>query len=108
MFSFGLEKINQLSKSICEDFASTFPPDLQAEMKAKKDSRANKKLISALDGIDRAIGVFLATKPRIGVFRKAKCANDVKWDLKERGYETEVVDAAVRKVVFGLSQKKAK
>lgn len=108
MFSFGLEKINELSKNICEEFSSTFPPEMQVEMKAKKDSRANKRLISALDGIDRIIAGFLVTKPRIGVFRKAKCANDVKWGLKERGYEMEVVDAAVRKVVFGLAQKKPK
>jgi hypothetical protein len=108
MFSFGLEKINELSKSICEEFAAAFPSQLQVEMKAKNDSRANKKLVSALDAIDRKIAAFLAAKPRIGVFRKAKCANDVKWGLKERGYEMEVVDAAVRKVVFGLSQKKTK
>ncbi len=105
MFSFGLEKINNLAQNICAEFAATFPPELQPEMQTKGNSRANKKLLSALDRVDRNIAGFLATKPRIGIFRKAKCANDVKWGLREKGYRDEIVDTVVRKVVFGLSGK---
>ena len=101
MFSFDLDKINELSKRICDDFAAGFPPEMQAE----NTPRSSKKLISALDAIDQKIAGFLATKPRIGVFRKAKCANEVKWGLKDKGYREEIVDSVVRKVVFGLSQK---
>lgn len=104
MFSFGLEKLNELSKTICEDFAASFP----AEAQAQKDARTDKKLISALGRVDRRISSFLATKPRIGIFRKAKCANDVKWGLREKGYRDEIVDTVVRKVVFGLSGKAPK
>lgn len=104
MFSFGLEKLNELSKKICEEFAASFPPDTPAE----NDARANKKLISALSGVDNKVSSFLATKPRIGIFRKAKCANDVKWGLREKGYRDEIVDTVVRKVVFGLSGKAPK
>ena len=104
MFSFGLEKLNELSKAICEEFAAGYP----SEMQAQKDARTDKKLISALSRIDNKIAAFLATKPRIGIFRKAKCANDVKWGLKEKGYGDEIVDTVVRKVVFGLSGKAPK
>jgi len=101
MFSFGLEKLNELSKKICEEFVTRFPPQMQDE----KDARSNKKLLSALNGVDNNIAGFLATKPRVGIFRKAKCANDVKWGLREKGYRDEIVDTVVRKVVFGLSGK---
>lgn len=104
MFSFGLEKLNELSNKICEEFAASFPPETQAE----NNPRTNKKLISALSGVDNKISSFLATKPRIGIFRKAKCANDVKWSLREKGYRDEIVDTVVRKVVFGLSGKARK
>lgn len=108
MISFGLDKINALSKKICEDFVAAFPPEVQQEMQGKSSSRANRRLLSALDGVDRKITGFLAAKPRIGVFRKAKCANDVKWGLREKGYRDEIVDTVVRKVVFGLSGKAPK
>ena len=104
MFSFNLEKINALAKSICEEFATGFPPEMQAE----ESPRAKRKLASALNGVDQSVSRFLATKPRIGVFQKAKCANEIKWDLKKRGYQQDLVAAVVRNVVFGLSLKSRK
>ena len=101
MILFNFENINALSKRICEDFATGFPPELQTESTV----RAKRQLNSALNGVDQNLTRFLATKPRIGVFRKAKCANEVKWGLRERGYKDGVVTEVVRKVVFGLSMK---
>ena len=96
----GLKELNELAKKICEDFAAGFPPSMQGETKPQ----AKRKLAAALLGVDQNIGRFLAAGPRLGVFNKAKCANEVKWGLKDRGFREELVDAVTHKIVHGLSR----
>ena len=96
----GLKELNELAKRICEDFASKFPPAIQAE----KKPLARKQLVVALLSVDHHIGRFLAANPAPGVFKKAKCANEVKWGLKDRGFNEELVDAVTHKVINGLSR----
>jgi hypothetical protein len=100
MFWSGLKELNELSTKICEDFASKFPPSMQGEDKP----HAKKQLAAALVSIDNNIGRFLAANPQPGVFKKAKCANEVKWGLKDLGYQAELVDAVTNKVVHGLAR----
>ena len=100
MFWSGLKELNELSKKICEDFASSFPPSMQGQDKP----HAKKQLVAALVSVDNNIGRYLAANPRPGVFKKAKCANEVKWGLKDRGFQAELVDAVTTKVVHGLSR----
>lgn len=100
MFWSGLKELNELSKKICEDFASSFPPSMQGENKP----HAKKQLAAALLSVDHNIGRFLAANSGLGVFKKAKCANEVKWGLKDRGFQAELVDAVTEKVVHGLSR----
>lgn len=97
----GLKELNELSKKICEDFASKYPPAIQGE----KKPHARKQLAVALLSVDHNIGRFLAANPEPGVFKKAKCANEVKWGLKDRGFQEELVDAVTHKVIHGLSRK---
>ena len=96
----GLKELNELSKKICEDFASSFPPSMQGENR----SYARKQLAAALVSVDLNIGGFLATNREPGVFTKAKCANEVKWGLKDRGFQKDLVNAVTRKVIHGLSR----
>jgi hypothetical protein len=96
----GLKELNELAKKICEDFAASFPPSIQSERKP----RARKQLVVALLSVDSNIGRFLAVNPEPGVFKKAKCANEVKWGLKDRGFDQELVDTVTNKVIHGLSQ----
>lgn len=100
MFWSGLKELNELSAKICDDFASNFPPSMQGESKP----HAKKQLAAALVSVDNNIGRFLAANPRPGVFKKAKCANEVKWGLKDRGFQPELVDAVTNKVVHGLAR----
>ncbi len=100
MFWSGLKELNELSKKICEDFASSYPASLQGESKP----HAKKQLAAALVSVDHHIGRFLAANPRPGVFKKAKCANEVKWGLKDKGFQKELVDAVTQKVVLGLAR----
>ena len=96
----GLKELNELAKRICEDFASKFPPQMQAE----KKPHARRQLVVALQSVDQNVGRFLAVNPAPGVFKKAKCANEVKWGLKDRGFHEELVDAVTHKVINGLSR----
>lgn len=100
MFWSGLKELNELSKKICEDFASNFPPSMQGENKP----HAKKQLAAALVSVDHNIGRYLATNPGLGVFKRAKCANEVKWGLKDKGFDEELVYAVTHKVVHGLSR----
>jgi hypothetical protein len=104
MFWSGLKELNELSRKICEDFASNFPPSMQGDEKP----HAKKQLAAALVSVDNNIGRFLASSPGPGVFKKAKCANEVKWGLKDRGFHEELVDAVTHKVVNGLSRTASK
>ena len=96
----GLKELNELAKRICADFASSFPPSMQDEMKP----HAKKQLAFALLSVDRNIGSFLAANREPGVFKRAKCANEVKWGLKDRGFDEELVAAVTDKVIHALSR----
>ena len=96
----GLKELNELSKKICEDFAANFPPSMQGETRPY----ARKQLAAALLSVDHNIGRFLAANPAPGVFKKAKCANEVKWGLKDKGFKEELVDAVTHKVIHGLAR----
>jgi hypothetical protein len=100
MFWSGLKELNEFSRKICEDFASNFPPSMQGENKP----HAKKQLVAALVSVDQNIGRYLAAHPGPGVFKRAKCANEVKWGLKDKGFQEELVDAVTQKVVHGLSR----
>ena len=100
MFWSGLKELNELSKKICEDFSSFYPASLQGESRP----HARKQLVAALLSVDHNIGRFLAANPRPGVFKKAKCANEVKWGLREKGFQRALVDAVTHKVLLGLAR----
>ena len=69
-------------------------------------------LAAALLSVDQNIGGYLAVQPGPGVIKKAKCANEVKWGLKNLGFSEDLVQSVTEKVIFGLSRapsaKKAK
>lgn len=96
----GLKELNELSKKICEDFAASFPPSMQGENKP----HARKQLAAALVSVDHNVSRFLAGNRAPGIFKKAKCANEVKWGLKDKGFREELVDAVTHKVIHGLSR----
>ncbi len=100
----GLKELNELAKKICDDFAADYPPSMQGEAKPQ----AKRKLAAALVSVDQNISRFLAASPRLGVFNKAKCANEVKWGLKDMGFREELVDTVTHKIVHGLSRVAAK
>ncbi len=100
MFWSGSKELNELAKKICEDFSSSFPPSMQGETKP----HAGKQLAAALLSVDQNISRFLAANPGPGVFKKAKCANEVKWGLKDKGFHVDLVDAVTHKVVHGLAR----
>lgn len=100
----GLKELNDLAMKICEDFASRFPPAIQSEQKP----HARKQLTVALLSVEQNIGSFLAANPDLGVFKKAKCANEVKWGLKNKGFDEELVNAVTNKVIYGLSRTASK
>ena len=100
----GLKELNELAKRICEDFAANFPPSIQGE----KKPQARRQLAVALLSVDQNIGRFLTSNPEPGMFKKAKCANEVKWGLKDKGFGEELVDAVTDKVVYGLSRTASK
>ena len=96
----GLKELDELAKRICEDFAAKFPPSMQDDDKPQ----ARKQLAVALLSVDQNIGGFLAAQPKPGVIKKAKCANEVKWGLKNLGFGEHLIAMVTDKVIYGLSR----
>ncbi|KAF0811493.1 hypothetical protein IGB42_04024 [Andreprevotia sp. IGB-42] len=97
MFSFfDMRAINALTQQLINDFIAAYPDP------AVKNSKDAGRAIAT---VEKQVLQFVATKPRLGIYRKAKCANAVKWALQNGGYPQETVDEVVKRILYGLSDK---
>jgi len=100
---FGLirsPEMEDLARTLADRFAKQYPPALQddaRESAAKKRDNAMSAVFSQLAPVRRTT--------KLGVIRKAVLANTLKWELKERGYRKDVVNAVVYDILFWLVQK---
>lgn len=90
--------LDALVKDLVADFARQYPPSLQADSRPA----TKKRLASAVLALDRKIAQF-RSQHALGMFKKAKVANGIKWGLKEQGYAEKLVDDITKHVVIRLS-----
>ncbi len=95
----GNPELDRFACSLAEELARRYPPELEARRNRKNE----KRLARALDFITNEARAYRRSR-RPGVYRKARIGNTLKWELRERGYREEVVDAATRSVVLGLAR----
>jgi len=89
------------AKTLAADFAKKFPP--AASGAPTKDTK--KKFYVALNELHHKARQF-GMEHKIGVYRKAKLSNTLKWELKDMGYDGDMVDEIIKGMLIAMAQKK--
>lgn len=96
---FSSSVVKAFAESLAQDFNLQLPP---AEL-ARGRSRVERHFQSARDRLMHKIDRY-AEINKVGFFKRAVFANTLKWQLREAGYEADLIDAlvldAVRRMVF--------
>ena len=99
LFRFFKHKdIEDFAKSLTERFASRFPPELQAST----NPSTAKKREAAMSSVHSLVSEFHKKTP-LGIYKRAELANTMKWELKERGYQRDFVNAVVYDMLIELA-----
>lgn len=97
---FNSTHIEEFAKSLVMDFTRRFPPSLQQEGK-----KAEKKLASALSHLHQQAYQFHA-EHKMGIYKKAKLSNTLKWELKESGYDDALIGEIIKGMLVTLARKR--
>ena len=89
------------AKTLAADFAKKFPPIASGAL--SKDSK--KKFYDALNELHHKARQF-GIEHKIGLYRKAKFSNTLKWELKDMGYDGDMVDEIIKGMLIAMAQKK--
>jgi hypothetical protein len=95
------KEVDEFAKSLVEEVLHEFPPQKTGQ-KGRKHSA--KKVAGT---VGRIIGRAVAFKRehRLGIYKTARLGNTFKWELKERGYDSQFIDAIMQDLVVRLSVK---
>jgi hypothetical protein len=95
------KEVDEFARSLVQEVLRDFPPE-KTERKSKKLS---PRKVAAT--VDRIIGRAVAFKRehRLGIYKTARLGNTFKWELKERGYDSQFIDAVMQDLVVRLSVK---
>ena len=95
--------IDEFAKSLVAGIAVHCPPDPDFTVKGPKKVTP-KKVASALEtALSKAVD--FKKQHKLGVYKTARLGNTVRWELKERGYSEQFVEALVHDLVVRLSVK---
>lgn len=97
---FNTSHVEEFAKSLASDFSARFPATQGRE--AKKG--ADKKLAAAIQHVNQRARQF-NQEQKIGIYKKAKLSNTLKWELKELGYEDDLIDELIKGMLFAMAQK---
>lgn len=100
-YLFNTSHVEEFAKSLASDFAQRFPAAPGKE--AKKG--ADKKLAAAIQHVNQRARQF-NQEQKIGIYKKAKLSNILKWELKELGYEDNLIDELIKGMLIVMAQKR--
>jgi hypothetical protein len=87
---FSGKKIKQFAKELTDNLAKRYPPTLDVTPEKRvSEARLTRVLEETL-----AKATTFQQEQKLGVFGKAKLANEFKWQLKERGYSEKFIEVA--------------
>ena len=90
LFSFSGGAISGFAKELAETVAKRYPPSLDVSPEKRvSEARLTRVLEETL-----AKGAEFQREHKLGMFGKAKLANEFKWQLKELGYSEKFIDVA--------------
>lgn len=91
-------EIKEFAVGLATDLGRRFPPASEA----RTDPGAHHQIKVIIEGLS-ARAVRYHEEHKLGVYRKAKLANEFKWKLKELGYSAEFVDRATKELATRLA-----
>lgn len=100
-FFFRSREVSEFAKSLANGFAADFPlPSLGGGGKdtAKRLGQAIMKLCQKAQSYQ--------WENKLGIYGKAKLSNILKWELKDQGYDTELVNEVIKSMLIAMAQKK--
>lgn len=99
---FSRPPIDAFAKSLAEEVAKRYPPQLD-QNPAKRPS-VNRMTRIIEDVVEKAVA--FQSEHRLGWLGKAKLGNAFRWELTSLGYKKDFVEVATEAVVIHLSQRK--
>lgn len=97
---FNSSQVEEFAQSLVKEFTRLFPPSLQHE-----DKKGEKKLAAALNHLHQQAYQFHA-EHKMGIYKKAKLSNTLKWGLKESGYDDALIDELIKSMLVSLARKR--
>ncbi len=91
-------QVDDFANTLAHDFAKRFPPDLENVL----DKKQQKKLVSAINVLYARAGTF-SREHSMGVYKKAKFGNTLKWELKALGYSAALIDKITSDLMMALA-----
>lgn len=99
MFSWlSSKEVVQFGKTVAREFAEQFPPGME---RAAGDKEL-KQYRAALQSL-KAKAVAYNAEKKLGIYKKAKLGNAIKWELKECGFTEEVADEITHAVIINIA-----
>jgi hypothetical protein len=98
--SVSSKQVDDFAKSLVQEIAQHFP------VAPGEDKRRNsdKKRLSVIRDVLRKAKDFSA-QHKLGVYKKARLANTFRWELQEKGYNTEFIEFATEGLVMRMTGK---
>ncbi|MHB9117894.1 MAG: hypothetical protein ACYC2R_06440 [Burkholderiales bacterium] len=90
--------VEDFAKVLIQEFSKRFPP----EMETSQDKKHLLKLANTLDALHARSKKF-SSKHKLGIYKKAKLGNILKWEMKELGYSDLFIDQMIKKLMIGLA-----
>ena len=102
MLWFGAKgrKLKEFAVRLADDLVTQLPAGGEDAAARKQQTRAKK----ALGRVYSQARTF-AMENRLGIYGRAKLANEFKWELKSRGYDAVTIDNITKELVVSMSDK---
>ena len=92
--------IDSFAKSLAEDIAKRYPPELD-QQPGKRPSV--NRLTRIIEDVTNKVVAFQA-QHRLGWYGKAKLSNAFRWELTSLGYQKDFIELATEAVVIHISR----
>lgn len=95
------KEIDEFSRMLAREVAEQFQA---GQKKSASKNKATRKFGSAMNRIYGKAFDF-QQKHGLGIYGKARLGNTFKWELREMGYENELVDEVTKGLLLNLNRK---
>ncbi len=95
---FDTKEVEAFAVALASDLARRFPPASEA----RSDKGAKSQLAHILDDLAARAAAFHAQKT-LGIYKKAKLGNVLRWKLKELGFSEDFCENATAAIITRLA-----